>query len=263
MGIKDFFKQSWEENQEGYRRIADEKREKEIEAVISERFQEQRNVLEAFESSIAKRETAVAKKEYQLTRRKMALDEYVKARGKELASLQKEIQEQKDSAMADIKKYQDALYRAESMIMDWLKRVDKKEIAVFDEIQAICETYNKYNQTPPADGFEFEEYFGNLLTMNGFTGVNVTQRSQDFGADVLAEKDGIKYVFQCKYYTHPVGVAAVQQVFASKIHYSAHVAVVATNSVFTKSAKVLAQESGVVLWDCEKIAELEKKGPYA
>lgn len=78
-----------------------------------------------------------------------------------------------------------------------------------------------------------------------------TQKSGDYGADVIAEKDGIKYVFQCKYYTTQVGIEAVQQIYAAKDFYSAHVAIVVTNSVFSKAAKVLARELGVVLWDGE------------
>ena len=55
-----------------------------------------------------------------------------------------------------------------------------------------------------------------------------------------------------------VGIDAVQQVCGAKIHYGAHVGVVASNSVFTHAAKILAEEAGIFLWDCEIIESMKK-----
>ena len=41
--------------------------------------------------------------------------------------------------------------------------------------------------------------------------------------------------------------------------YRAHVAVVVTNSVFTIAAKTLAENTGVILFDGEKLDQLKKK----
>ncbi len=97
---------------------------------------------------------------------------------------------------------------------------------------------------------------GELLESNGFTRVRITKASNDYGADVLAEKDGVKYAIQCKRYSNPVGITAVQEVIASKAMYNCHVAVVLTNSTFTKSAIELAQKNGVLLWDKAKLAKM-------
>ena len=97
-----------------------------------------------------------------------------------------------------------------------------------------------------------------MLQKNGYENVYVTQRSNDYGADILAEKDGVKYVFQCKYYTSMVGIEAVQQIYSAKDYYDAHIAVVVTNNVFTKAAKSLAKELKVILWDCETIHKLSE-----
>ena len=106
------------------------------------------------------------------------------------------------------------------------------------------------------DGFDFEKYTGKLLKANGFTKVEVTQCSSDFGVDVIAYKDEIKYAIQCKKYSSPVGIKAVQEVIGSKAMNDCHVAVVLTNNTFTKSAKELAEKNNVLLWDRDKLVEL-------
>ena len=82
-------------------------------------------------------------------------------------------------------------------------------------------------------GRDFEIFIGNLLCNNGFTNIRITPLSGDFGADVIAEKDYIKYAIQCKRYSNPVGITAVQEVIASKSLHDCHVACVLTNSTFT------------------------------
>ena len=106
------------------------------------------------------------------------------------------------------------------------------------------------------NGFDFEKYTGELLKSNGFTNVEVTQCSNDFGVDVIAYKDEIKYAIQCKKYSSPVGIKAVQEVIGSKSMNNCHVAVVLTNNIFTKSAKELAEKNNVLLWDRYKLIEL-------
>ncbi len=98
-------------------------------------------------------------------------------------------------------------------------------------------------------GEDFELYVAQLLGNIGFYNIHTTKGSGDQGVDILAEKEGMKYAFQCKRYDKPVGNNAVQEVFAGKFFYHCHVAIVVTNNYFTKSAKDLANENGVVLWD--------------
>ena len=108
-------------------------------------------------------------------------------------------------------------------------------------------------------GYDFEQTCASLLLMNNFNKVEVTKKSGDQGIDILAEKDGVKYAIQCKYYTSPVGNNAVQEAFAGKAFYGCHVAVVMTNSTFSDSARQLASQLGVVLWDGQFISELQQK----
>jgi hypothetical protein len=106
------------------------------------------------------------------------------------------------------------------------------------------------------DGFDFEKYAGELLHNNGFERIEVTQQSGDFGVDIIAYKDDIKYSIQCKKYSSPVGIKAVQEVIGSKTMNNCHVAVVLSNNYFTNSAKELAKKNNVLLWDRDKLIDL-------
>ena len=67
------------------------------------------------------------------------------------------------------------------------------------------------------EGHEFEYFCADLLTDRGFTEVEVTKGSGDYGIDILAQKDGVTYAIQCKRYTAPVGVKAIQEAYAEEI----------------------------------------------
>ena len=84
----------------------------------------------------------------------------------------------------------------------------------------------------------------------------MTQGSGDQGIDVIAWRDGVKYGIQCKCYSSVVGNKAVQEAFAGKAFYECHVAVILTNSYFTRAAAELAKSNNVVLWDGDKLREM-------
>lgn len=99
------------------------------------------------------------------------------------------------------------------------------------------------------EGHDFEYYCAELLQKRGFVEVSVTKGSGDYGVDVLAEKDGVTYAIQCKAYTAPVGVKAVQEAFAGKEYYDRMVGAVLTNQYFTKPAVEAARKLKILLWD--------------
>jgi len=99
------------------------------------------------------------------------------------------------------------------------------------------------------EGHEFERYCAELLKKRGFEEVSVTKGSGDFGVDVLAEKDGVTYAIQCKAYTTPVGVKAVQEAYAGREYYDRMVGAVLTNQYFTKPAVEAAKKLKILLWD--------------
>lgn len=96
---------------------------------------------------------------------------------------------------------------------------------------------------------QFEKYCGILLNDNGWR-VEYTAITGDYGADIIATKNGVKMVVQCKHYTGNVGVSAVQEAFSAMSYYHAKKAcVVASRGGFTKSAKSLAMRTGVKVID--------------
>lgn len=106
------------------------------------------------------------------------------------------------------------------------------------------------------DGHEFEYFCADLLRNSGFTNVEVTQASGDFGINVLAQKDGVTYGIQCKCYSDTVGNHAVQEAFSGAQYYHRMVAVVMTNNYFTPAAIETAQRTNVLLWDRDKVLEM-------
>ena len=99
------------------------------------------------------------------------------------------------------------------------------------------------------EGHDFEYYCAELLKKRGFEEVSVTKGSGDYGVDVLAEKDRVTYAIQCKAYTTPVGVKAVQEACAGREFYDRMVGAVLTNQYFTKPAVEAAKKLKILLWD--------------
>lgn len=106
------------------------------------------------------------------------------------------------------------------------------------------------------DGLSFEGYCAKLLTSIGYTNVNVTKSSGDQGIDVIAKSGNTAYGFQCKNYSKPVGNSSVQEAHAGRSFYNLDKTIVFTNNYFTTSAKNIAKETNVDLWDRDTLTEL-------
>ncbi len=125
-------------------------------------------------------------------------------------------------------------------------------IMVLAVVFAITRRYRKkfdIRSLDEIEGHEFEYYCAELLKKRGFEEVSVTKGSGDYGVDVLAEKDGVTYAIQCKAYTAPVGVKAVQEAYAGREFYDRMVGAVLTNQYFTKPAVEAAKKLKILLWD--------------
>ena len=105
-------------------------------------------------------------------------------------------------------------------------------------------------------GPEFEAYFALVLSDNGFKNVQVTKGSGDQGVDILAERNGKSYAIQCKNYDGAVGNFAVQEAYAGAEYYGCELAAVVCPGTFTRAAKELATETGVLLWDGERLSHM-------
>ena len=133
-------------------------------------------------------------------------------------------------------------------------------------IVGIVSFVKRYLKNKPKDfdtleGHEFEYYCAGLLQKNGFIDVEVTKGSGDYGADILAEKDGVTYAIQCKCYTAPIGVKAIQEAHAGRDYYDRMIGAVLTNQYFTTPAVEAAKKLKILLWDrgyLESMLEEEK-----
>jgi restriction endonuclease Mrr len=105
---------------------------------------------------------------------------------------------------------------------------------------------------------EYEQYCLSIFRLEGWN-AKTTPATGDQGADLLCESSGTRVVVQCKKYSQPVGNAAVQEVLAARVFYSAAFAVVVTNASFTKAAVALADKTLVQLLHDTQLREWAKK----
>jgi HJR/Mrr/RecB family endonuclease len=71
--------------------------------------------------------------------------------------------------------------------------------------------------------------------------VRTTTVTGDYGVDLIAKKGDQRIAVQCKRYSKPIGIAAVQQVVSGAMHHNCTASLVVSNQEFTKAAKQLAQ----------------------
>lgn len=104
-------------------------------------------------------------------------------------------------------------------------------------------------------GAEFEEFLRLRYVAEGYN-VQKTPYAGDYGADLILEKGQHKIAVQAKRYKSNVGIKAVQEISAAKLHYGADEAWVVTNSFFTKAAAELARSNKVKLVNRDELVEI-------
>ena len=97
-------------------------------------------------------------------------------------------------------------------------------------------------------GEEFETYLEAHFRNLGYK-VMLTQKSNDYGADLILEKSGERVAVQAKRYNGKVGNAAIQEVSGAMRYYKCQNGMVITNSFYTKNAINLAKECDIELWN--------------
>lgn len=118
--------------------------------------------------------------------------------------------------------------------------------------------YNSIEYIDMLSGIEFEKYMSKLLPKLGYKNVKLTPASNDYGVDLIVEKDDVKFAIQCKHYSGKVSNSSIQEANSGKQYYNCHVGVVVTNSHFTYNAKELAKSNGIILWDRQKLIKMLK-----
>ncbi|WP_099347939.1 restriction endonuclease [Acetobacter aceti] len=105
---------------------------------------------------------------------------------------------------------------------------------------------NKRQKSTHATGLAYEQACASALRASGWL-VRTTRTSGDFGADLVCRTDGVSMVVQCKAYSKPAGISAVQQAHAAMSHYRTTQAAVMCDAGFTQAARSLAASTGVGL----------------
>ncbi|MGF7228720.1 MAG: restriction endonuclease [Candidatus Saccharibacteria bacterium] len=104
------------------------------------------------------------------------------------------------------------------------------------------------------DGFVFEKYVAELLKNEGFTQVTITEK-YDLGIDVIADRDGERWGIQVKRNRGKTKAESVRAAVTALSHYKCTRAMVVSNSLFTGSARQLAQSNNCVLIDRGRLGE--------
>lgn len=104
-------------------------------------------------------------------------------------------------------------------------------------------------------GEDFEKYLSTIFQNLGYK-VSLTSKSNDYGADLIIEKDNIETVVQAKRYNSAVGVSAIQEILGAKGYYNAKNCLVVTNNYFTSNAIKLSSSNNVQLWDRDKLIKI-------
>ena len=108
-------------------------------------------------------------------------------------------------------------------------------------------------------GLAFEYFCADVLLIDGFTNIIVTKASADNGVDIMAQKNGESYIFQCKCLTHTCSNKAVQEIVSANTIYRADHMGVICNTKFSTSAKVLANTNKVELYSIGTIKHMLDK----
>ena len=106
---------------------------------------------------------------------------------------------------------------------------------------------------------EFEDTIAAMFQRLGYS-VQQTPYSRDMGIDVIANKDGHKYIIQCKRYgkNNSVGLSQLKEFFATTIDSKAKGYFITTGR-FTKPAKQYAREHEIEFIDLGQLIPLMRQ----
>lgn len=99
-------------------------------------------------------------------------------------------------------------------------------------------------------------FMAEVLKKNGYKNVYRTKGSGDYGADIVAELEGVKYAFQCKRFESKIGPKPIGEVLRGMNHYNCQKGVVITNNYYTKQAQKESIINNIELWDRNKVLSL-------
>ena len=158
-------------------------------------------------------------------------------------------------------------YFRDTLLVDRIQEFSSSEIqSTFDRTLDQFDEMIMEREYSLTGGFDFHDHMNPvdyerlcaaLLERSGWS-ARLTPGSGDQGADVIAAKNGVTVVLQCKLYRSPVGNKAVQEISAARTHFGARHAIVVTNRTFTPSAQQLAKSTRTLLIHHTQLTELDQ-----
>ncbi len=144
------------------------------------------------------------------------------------------------------------------------QKISRSEI--YSLVDKLIEHYSESPVSPKIENQDiasfsptlYEHFCADILRQNGWE-VRTTGKSGDQGIDIIAKRDGLKVVLQCKKYSHPVGNDAVQEAISGREFEKADFACVVSTASYTTAAQQLAQATGVFLLHHIQLPELYEK----
>ena len=97
-------------------------------------------------------------------------------------------------------------------------------------------------------GLEFEKYVAHLLNKQGYRDIRLTEEF-DYGVDIIATKDNIRWGIQVKRYSGLVKADAVRQVVTALKKYNCDRSMVITNSTYSRVSQEQAISNNCILID--------------
>lgn len=137
-------------------------------------------------------------------------------------------------------------------------------VAIFYTIRKVVRIYRfilrittnlRLSDVDTMDGLGFEKYIANTLKKQGYSNVTLTEQ-YDYGVDIIADKDGVRWGIQVKRYSGLVKTDAVRQVVTGLRVYGCERAMVITNSTYSRVALELARSNGCELIDRSGLAHM-------
>jgi restriction system protein len=97
-------------------------------------------------------------------------------------------------------------------------------------------------------GVSFERQVAHLFRHLGYR-VHKRPATHDLGVDLVVTRHGHKAIVQCKNWRHPVGPAAVRDLYGTLLHTGADLGILVTSSTVSKSAQRFAAGKPLLLMD--------------
>lgn len=110
----------------------------------------------------------------------------------------------------------------------------------------------------------FERLICRLAMAEGFEGARVVGQSNDHGADIIATRNGIRWLFQAKHWKKPVGVEVIDETLKAAQIYKAKVPVIVASNGFDSKAiahqrDLMQAGINIQLWSPETLIEHAKR----